>query len=72
MSSQLVYGFMLTVDGQEQPRVYDSLESAQMAAAPYLTGDEKLSIRSTSEKSPTMPMRVWNYDRAAKKWIQRS
>ncbi len=66
MESQLVFGYMLYVNGQERS-VGQTLEESQEAAEQYLNNTGPLRIVFTCAPAPT---RTWNYDYAIQKWVE--
>ena len=66
MESQLVFGYMLHVNGQPMS-VRQTLEESQEAAKQYLNNTARLRIVSTNAPST---MRTWNYDYTIQKWVE--
>lgn len=66
MESQLVFGYVLYVNGQARS-VGQTLEESQKAAEQYLNSTVALRIVSTNAPAP---MRTWNYDYAIRKWVE--
>ncbi|HLB90643.1 MAG TPA: hypothetical protein VJK29_23520 [Terriglobales bacterium] len=66
MESQLVFGYVLYVNGQAMS-VGRTLEESQEVAEQYLNSTVPLRIVSTNAPAP---MRTWNYDYAIQIWVE--
>ena len=71
MASQLVFGYMLYVNGQPTAYISRTLEGAQEASKQFINNKQPLRIvtTSTSSNAPS-PIRTWNYDYAIQKWVE--
>ena len=67
MECQLVFGYVLYVNGQPTKSVSPTLEGAQEASKQFLNNKQPLRIVSTNAPAP---MRAWNYDYAIQKWVE--
>jgi hypothetical protein len=66
MESQLVFGFVLHVDGRPAS-VGLSFDEAKVLATPHIANNEALQIISSVAPAPS---RIWNYDYAVHQWVE--
>lgn len=68
MESELIFAFVLHVDGEARRPVGRTLQEAQDAAIPFLSSASELRIVSFVAPAPS---RTWVYDRAVNSWVER-
>lgn len=66
MESQLVFGYVLNVNGQPTS-VGLSLDEAKNMAVPHMAQHATLQINSAVAPAPT---RTWNYDYSIQQWVE--
>ena len=66
MQTELIFGYMLQVNGQTVA-VGKTLQEAQVAASQYLSKKEALEILSAVAPAPSQS---WKYDYTIKKWVE--
>ena len=66
MESQLVFGYVLHVNGQPAS-VGLSLDEAKASANQYMASNATLQINSAVAPAPT---RTWNYDYEIRHWVE--
>lgn len=65
MAVQPVDAYLLYVNQQQMPEVFETLEDAQVAAKPYMQNQAALQIKTTWNA-----VRTWNYRYDVKQWLE--
>lgn len=60
-----VDAFLLYVNQEQVPEIFETLEEAQVAAKPYMQNQATLQIKTTWDQ-----VRTWNYKYDLKQWAE--
>ena len=60
-----VDAFLLYVNQEQVPEIFETLEEAQVAAKPYMQNQATLQIKTTWDQ-----VRTWNYRYDLKQWLE--
>lgn len=67
MVSEPVQGYLLFVNQQQVPEIFETLEEAEVGAKPYMQNQPVLQI-----KTNWMAVVTWNYRYDLKQWLELS
>ncbi len=65
MIREPVQGYLLFVNQQQVPEIFETLEEAKVGAQPYMQNQPLLQI-----KSSWVAVAIWNYRYDLKQWLE--